>query len=229
MPHHLGPARADASACGALARPLRRGAGSVFLAIQPWPPPPSAARSARCSCTSIPAAARPGQSPASPSHRPAGQGGAEAAPDAPAHRPLGGPQAAGPPRRHGLGAVRRPGAAPSRGPAGPLKPWTSAMGCRWSCGGGREARQPGRLLRRLPRWGAGPLPFPVFHGLLPSLRRHRAPAGWCRSPLGAAVAARSLGSALGSLPTAVALRGAAAGAGGAGGLGGRWRVVGVNR
>ena len=37
----------------------------MFLAISPWPPPPSAARSVRCSCTSIPAAAKPGQSPAS--------------------------------------------------------------------------------------------------------------------------------------------------------------------
>ena len=64
-PHHHSRARADASACGALARPRRRGVGSVFLAIHPWPPPPSAARSVRCSCTSIPAAAKPGQSPAS--------------------------------------------------------------------------------------------------------------------------------------------------------------------
>ena len=35
-----------------LRKPRRRGAGSVFLAIQPWPPPPSAAQSAKCACTS---------------------------------------------------------------------------------------------------------------------------------------------------------------------------------
>ena len=39
------------------------------------------------------------------SHRPPRLAGAQAAPHAPAHCPLGGPQAAGPPHRHGLGAV----------------------------------------------------------------------------------------------------------------------------
>ena len=66
------------------------------------------------------------------------------------------------------------------------------------------------------------MPFPVFHGLLPSLHRHRAPAGGGRSPLGAAVAARSLGPALRPLPAGAALRGAGAGAG----VAGRHRRVG---
>jgi hypothetical protein len=35
-----------------------------------------------------------------------------------------------------------------------------------------------------PGGGVGALSFPVSHGL-PSLHRHRAPASWCRSPLGA--------------------------------------------
>jgi len=44
--------------CGGAIRP-------VFFALGPWPPLPSAAPSARCSCTSIPAPARPPASPAS--------------------------------------------------------------------------------------------------------------------------------------------------------------------
>jgi hypothetical protein len=104
---------------------------------------------------------------------------AEAAPDAPAHRPLGGPQAPGPPHRHGFGAVSGQGPHSSgalRGPITPgLGPWTG-VGVVTE---GGEARQPDRAGRRMPRWGVGPLPFPVSYGFLASLRRHRDPAGGC--------------------------------------------------
>ncbi len=97
---------------------------------------------------------------------------------------------------------------PSEGPCG--APQTKNIGRGMSLSPEPEGRPGNRSgSRRMPRWGVGPLPFPVSHGLLPSLHRHRAPADRCRSPLGAAVAAGSLGSALHPLPVGAAHRGAA--------------------
>lgn len=155
----------------ALARPRRRGVGSVFLAIHPWPPPPSAARSVRCSCTSIPAAAKPGQSPASRFTSAAGVGRCRSHGSCPCSPPSRWPASC---RRRGWAPSRCSEAAPAaswRGPAGPRFPWTFAWApqplsgrCRdrRSRSSQRGGRGTGSAVAVIaPVGGAGTLPFPV--------------------------------------------------------------------
>jgi hypothetical protein len=166
----------------------------------------------------------------------------------PAPRSAAGPRSA----RHGAGFRSAPAGRCDRsdsraaGPAAP-PPKADPRGCRpcrrgaLPADGGRGhkgraaagaagegAGEPDRAGRWMPRWGAqGRCPSRFPYGF-PSLHRHRARSGGGGSPLGAAVAARSLWRPLSPLPAGAAQRGPAAGAGAAGGPGRGGGVVGVS-